>query len=423
MSQDFRTTQPPIYPLRALQIPDVESFELSNGVVFKILNDDQMELIRFDIKFKAGVRYQKKMFSASFTAKMMFEGTAKYSSAEISEMFDSKGAYYGISPELDNVNVSFYIPKIYFIELLPLIFEVLFESIFPDDELQKLKGKEEMSLRVNFTKTAVLARYHVRNVLFGDNHPYGLFPVLDNVQNLNRDDLLTFHRQLYTENSFSIYLTGNVDEEIKKVVSRTFGQIQVKKNTQYLEDSLISVKPNVDIVLPDAVQRSLRLARFSVLRTHPDFVDLGVLSTILGGYFGSRLMTNIREDKGYTYGIGSSVVSLQSASYLAIYSDVGKDVWELALKEIEFEMLRLCNEKVGEEELSRVKQYLSGSMMQSVDGAVNLIDKLIDLDDYGLSLDYLQKQMDAIHRVDSVRLQELAQSYLNPVDFSKVVVG
>jgi len=423
MNKDFRTIQPPIFPLQALQIPDVDSYKFKNGVKLQVLNDNQMELMRFDIKFKAGVRYQTKMFSASFTSKMVFEGTAKFKSAEISELFDSKGAYYGISPELDNVNVSFYIPKIFFKELLPLIYEVLFESIFPEDELEKLKRKEEMSLRVNFTKTAVLARYHVRNVLFGDQHPYGLFPVLENIKNINRDDLLLFHRQFYAQNIFSLYLTGNVDMDIRMAVENIFGQIEVteKHDNQSITPPII--KPNVDIVLPDAVQRSIRLARLSILRSHPDFVDLGVLSTILGGYFGSRLMTNIREDKGYTYGIGSSVVSLQNASYLAIYSDVGKDVWELALKEIEFEMLRLCDEKVEQEELERVKQYLSGSMMRSVDGAVNLIDKLIDLDDYGLSLNYLQSQMDAIHAVDSNRLQELAQTYLNPADYSKVMVG
>lgn len=423
MNKNFRTIQPSIFPLQALQIPNIELYEFQNGIKLKVLNDNQMELMRFDIKFKAGVRYQSKMFIASFTAKMMFEGTAKYSSTEIAEMFDSKGAYYGISPELDNVNVSFYIPKIYFSELLPLIYDVLFESVFPDDELEKLKRKEEMSLRVNFTKTAVLARYHVRNVLFGDQHPYGLFPVLENIQNLNRDDLFMFHRQFYAQSVFSLYLTGNVDLDIRLAVENVFGFIKVAEKDENQLNCSPKLKPNVDIALPDAVQRSIRLARLSILRSHPDFVDLGVLSTILGGYFGSRLMTNIREEKGYTYGIGSSVVSLQNASYLAIYSDVGKDVWELALKEIEFEMLRLCDERVGQKELERVKQYLAGSMMRSVDGAVNLIDKLIDLDDYGLSISYLQSQMDAIHAVDSSRLQELAQIYLNPTEYSKVLVG
>lgn len=420
---DFRSVKPLIYPLQALQIPDVELFVLNNGVRLQILKDTQMELIRFDIKFPAGVRYQSKMFLASFTAKMLLEGTLRYSSEQISEMFDSKGAYYGVSPELDNVNVTFYIPKIFFKQLLPLISEVLFESIFPEDELVNLQKKEMMSLRVNMTKSSVLARFHFRNVLFGDHYPYGLFPIFENIQKINREDLSQFHQEFYAQNLFKLYLTGAVDDEIKRAVAESFGSIYLKNDAAKENEIIIESKPDVDVVLPDAVQRSLRLGRLSVLRTHPDFVDLGVLSTVLGGYFGSRLMTNVREEKGYTYGIGSSIVSLQDAAYLAIYSDVGKDVWELALKEIFFEMERLCNEKVDHDELDRVKQYITGSMFRSMDGAVNMIEKLIDLDDYGLSLDFLQKQMESVHAMDENRLQTLAQKYLKPADFVKVVVG
>lgn len=420
---DFRSIKPMIFPLQALQIPNIESSVLNNGIRLKILKDKQMELIRFDIKFSAGVRYQTKMFLASFTAKMLFEGTSKYSSEEISEMFDSKGAYYGVSPELDNVNVVFYIPKMFFKELLPLISEVIFDAVFPEDDLIKLQKKEKMSLRVNMTKSSVLARFHFRNVLFGDHHPYGLFPVLENIQNICKDDLSQFHHEFYMQNPFKLYLTGAVDDEIKRAVERNFGSVQVKKDAVNEKEMFFETKPDVDVVLPDAVQRSVRLGQLSVHRTHPDFIDLGVLSAILGGYFGSRLMTNVREEKGYTYGIGSSIVSLRDAAYLAIYSDVGKNVWELALKEILFEMERLCNEKVEDEELDRVKQYITGSMFRSMDGAVNMIEKLIDLDDYGLSLDFLQKQMESVHAIDENRMLTLAQKYLNPVDFVKIMVG
>ncbi|MDY0216795.1 MAG: pitrilysin family protein [Bacteroidales bacterium] len=420
---DFRSIKPMIFPLQALQIPDIESTVLSNGVRLQILKDMQMELIRFDIKFSAGVRYQTKMFLASFTAKMLFEGTRKYSSEEISEMFDSKGAYYGVSPELDHVNVVFYIPKLFFEDLLPIISEVLFDAVFPEDDLIKLQKKEKMSLRVNMTKSSVLARFHFRNVLFGDHHPYGLFPVLENIQNISKDDLSQFHHEFYMQNPFKLYLTGAVDDEIKRAVERSFGNVQVKKDAVKEKEMFFETKSDVDVVLPDAVQRSLRLGQLTVHRTHPDFVDLGVLSTVLGGYFGSRLMTNVREEKGYTYGIGSSIVSLQDASYLAVYSDVGKDVWELALKEIILEMERLCNEKVEHEELERVKQYIAGSMFRSMDGAVNMIEKFIDLDNYGLSFDFLQKQMESVHAIDEERLQTLAQKYLKPADFVKVVVG
>jgi len=421
--KDFRSTKPIIFPLQALQITNIESVILNNGVRLQMLKDMQMELMRFDIKFSAGVRYQTKMFLASFTAKMLFEGTPKYSSEEISEMFDSKGAYYGVSPELDHVNVTFYIPKIFFKELLPIISEVLFDAVFPEDDLLKLQKKEKTSLRVNMTKSSVLARFHFRNVLFGDYHPYGLFPVLENIQNINQDDLCQFHREFYLQNPFKLYLTGAIDDEIEKAVEKSFGSVQVKKESVKEKKMFFETKSDVDVVLPDAVQRSLRLGKLIVHRTHPDFDDLRVLSTVLGGYFGSRLMTNVREEKGYTYGIGSSIVSLQDAAYLAIYSDVGKDVWELALKEIFFEMERLCNEKVNNEELDRVKQYITGSMFRSMDGAVNMIEKLIDLDDYGLSLDFLQKQMESVHAMDENRLQTLAQKYLKPADFVKVVVG
>lgn len=426
MDIDFRTVAPDKHPVFELNTPLVEEFVLENGIPCWYLHSSDMELIRLDFKFKAGSWYQNKPFVASFTGKMLYEGTKNYTSGELAEKFDSKGVYFGVTPEMDNVSIVFYIPRDFFNEILPLIYEMIYEPIFPENELETLVKKEIMSLKVNLKKGASLSRYHFRSNLFGENHPYGIFPEIEYITNVKREDLVAFHSQNYLSSKFTMYLTGNIDSNLLKELDSVFG----KKNIQNAN----SMSPKYDIVscqtntplhfeLEDSVQSSIRIGRLMMTRNHPDYIDMAILTTVLGGYFGSRLMANIREDKGYTYGVGASIVSLLHSGYLSVQTDVGKNVSDKAVKEIYFEMEKLCSEKISEQELERVKQYLSGSLLRSIDGAVNIMDKFIDLDDFGLGVDYFQFQMNSIIHVTSDRLLDLAQKNYQKHDLIEVVVG
>lgn len=426
MESNFRTIAPEKYPVFNLKTPNIECATLNNGVKCYYIDSPEMELIRLDFKFKAGSWYQNKMFLANFTGNMLYEGTENYTSEQIAEKMDAKGVYFGVTPELDNVMIVFFIPRIFFNEIIPIINEIIFKAIFPEKELDILQKKEEMSLAERLKKGNVLSRYYFRSILFGKEHPYGIFPEINEIKNVHRDDLLRFYNSNYVGNKFTIYLTGNIDNQIINVINAVFGGCDITfnglENINYEINTTKQYEP-IKINLDNTVQSSIRIGKIMIGRDHPDYYDAVILTTVLGGYFGSRLMANIREDKGYTYGVGASIMSLINSSYLFIQTDVGKNVCDLAIKEIYYEMDKLCNEKISDVELERVKQYLSGSLLRSIDGAVNIMDKFIDFDDFGFGVDHFQYQMDSIVDVRADKLWNIAQKYYLKDNLIEVVVS
>jgi zinc protease len=165
------------------------------------------------------------------------------------------------------------------------------------------------------------------------------------------------------------------------------------------------------------------VGKFWVPKSHPDFHALSVLVTILGGYFGSRLMANIREEKGYTYGIGSFVLSLKHVSYLVISTEVGNEYVELTLKEIAIEMKKLQTEPVSENELETVKSYLLGEFLRDFDGPFALSGSFKAINDFDLDYSFYDRYLTVLRNLTSGELMQLAQQYLNPEDFYTVVAG
>ena len=184
-------------------------------------------------------------------------------------------------------------------------------------------------------------------------------------------------------------------------------------------------KPGKDYYLerPDALQSAIRLGQISVNRSHPDFVGIQVLSTILGGYFGSRLMANIREDKGYTYGIGAGLSAFKHTGCFVIASEVGVAVCEAALEEIRKEMTLLQQEPVSAEELDLVRNYILGSFLGSLENTLSHADKFKNIYFSGLGYDYYDRYIKTVKSITSDTLQGLAQQYFNFDDMQRVVVG
>ncbi len=165
------------------------------------------------------------------------------------------------------------------------------------------------------------------------------------------------------------------------------------------------------------------MGRFLFPKSHPDYIDFQVLNTILGDYFGSRLMSNIREDKGYTYGIGSGVMDMNKTGYFVIVTEVGKEVLDKTLHEIKFELERLQNEPVPEDELDLVKNYMLGQLLKSADGPYAMLDMYNGVDMYDLNLDFYDRAIRQIKEITPARIRELAQQYLNFEDFLIITAG
>jgi predicted Zn-dependent peptidase len=308
---------------------------------------------------------------------------------------------------------------------LPLLSEIVKKPVFPENEYSILAGKQRQMLEVNRQKVSFLARTHFNSIVFGENHPYGKYLEPDDIGDVVFTDLINFHKSQYHSGNCTIVIAGRIKPELIKAIETHFGGSDWSGITTQRQEliSAGSVQKNHFIEKKGAMQSAIRIGGLMFKRSHPDFAGMKVLNAILGGYFGSRLMNNLREDKGYTYGIGSSVVPLHDGGYFVISGEVGADVTKAALAEIKAELIRLCDEQVSESELSLVRSYLSGEMLRAVDGPFAQAEMYRELIEDGLDISHFENLIHTVQHITAQQLQNLAIRYLNPEDLFYLVVG
>ncbi|WP_370526579.1 M16 family metallopeptidase [Pedobacter sp. HDW13] len=237
-------------------------------------------------------------------------------------------------------------------------------------------------------------------------------------------DLLTYFKAAYAPNNCTIVVSGKFDTTGFNLLDSSFGynweKSEVVKNTFSFNPT---EKQFVYKEKPEALQSAIRIGQLAINRKHKDFPGLQILNTVLGGYFGSRLMANIREDKGYTYGIGSGISSLQQAGYLFISTEVGADVCGAALTEIYKEIDLLKTTLIGEEELNLVRNYMLGSMLGSLENVFSHADKFKNIYFSGLDYDYYSRYIETVKTITAEELLALANKYFTTESFTEVVIG
>lgn len=420
-----RKIQPSIKPPGKINFPKPEIYSLSNGIKVYQFNSGTQDVVSIELAFSAGSWFQKKPFTAMATNLMLREGTRNYSAQKLSESLDYFGAHFENTTERDNAYVTLYSLNKHLHNTLPLLVEIVKNPVFPDSEYAVLAGKQLQMLEVNRQKVNFLARTHFNSILFGKNHPYGMYFEPEDIGGITYSDLVNFHKSQYHSGNCSIVIAGRIKPGLVNELEKHFGGDDwsgvTANNIDYEMSG--SVQKNHFIIKEGAMQSAIRMGGLMFKRSHPDFAGMKVLNAILGGYFGSRLMNNLREDKGYTYGIGSSVVPLRNGGYFVISGEVGADVTKEALSEIKSELMRLCNEQVQEDELSLVRSYLSGEMLRAVDGPFAQADLYRELIESGLDITHFEGLIDTIQHITPQQLQDMAIRYLNPENLFTLVVG
>jgi zinc protease len=306
------------------------------------------------------------------------------------------------------------------------VHEIFTESIFPQRELDTIISNRKQRLMVDLKKNDFVANRNFVNALFGKNHPYGRITEPENFNDLSAEDLKVFYKRYYNPANLTMIVSGKFDANIINSLNKYFGS---KDWTGEKAESDIThtTEPAKELALhtekEDAVQSAIILGNITINKTHPDFLKLSVLNTVFGGYFGSRLMSNIREEKGYTYGIYSSFASYPHGGFLEIASEVGKDVRDATLNEIKYEMNLLRTELIGDEELQVVKNYMSGKILRSVDGPMKFSETLKGLIIYNQDTSYIQQLLNTVREVKAEELLELANKYFDYDKMYKVTVG
>lgn len=405
-------------------LPPVNTEHLGNGVPLYWLNAGVQDVVEINWVFPAGIWYEEKQSVAQATAGQLKSGTSTRNARQISEAFEFYGAGLKVNAGNDHTTITLDAMTRHLPALLPIVMELIADPVFPEHELELYKQNTIQRLLVNLKECEFVANQHIDAALFGAEHPYGRFSRKETIEALTAEDLRTFHRRHYRLSDARIFMAGRVGASEVALVNSIFGGTTgLPATTAEPAHHVLPRTPESRIMNdPSGVQGAIRIGRRFVTRQHPDFPSLVVLNTIFGGYFGSRLMSNIREEKGYTYGIYSSIGAFTHDASFIIHTEVGRDVAEDAVKEIYKEMELLCQERVDEEELLLVKNYLLGNILGDLDGPFSIMQRWRSLILNGFGIERFNDNIRTYKEVTADELQRLAQQYLNRNDFTEIVV-
>ncbi|KAA6440430.1 insulinase family protein [Dyadobacter flavalbus] len=424
MSLD-RTIAPDFKVIHSINLPEPGTRTLDNGLTLHTINIGDQPVIRLECIFEAGNWQESEIGASYFAIKMLPEGTAGLTSQEISEAFDKVGAFTEMTHSSDRIGIVVYCLSRFLNEVLPIVRELIRNAAFPEKELQELRNITIQNLRVNKEKNAFLANAAFRAKLFGSNHPYGQSQEEDNISGLSLDAITGHYNKFIRNGKFTVVLAGQIEEKDIEAVNKYLGAEPVFNNSDEAGYTPEAAYQNSEVVVerPESVQSSIRMGRILFTRHHPDYFKMLVTNEILGGYFGSRLMKNIREEKGLTYGISSHLITLKNEGYFMVATDVKKEFTQQTIDEIKKEIYRLQTEPVGENELQTVKNFMAGEFAGSLNTAFEVADrqKILLLD--GLPSDFFNRYIDQIHATTSEDVLSMASLYLNPEDMVTVIAG
>lgn len=422
-----RKQQPPTFPIGEIKIQRPETILLDNGIPLNIFKRNDEDVIRFDIVINAGSWQQKRPLESILANRMLREGTSRYSSKEISLSLDFYGAWLDLSNTHCKSFITLYSLNKYFDKTVRYVHSMLLEANFPQQEFEVLLANRKQQYLINKTKPETIAQKQFLQSIFGESHPFGIVAEEADYNNISTSHLKDYYQKHYHSQNTTFYTSGNVTDDIVKTINLCFGKAPwgttgEKDIRQPIPFSTSSTKKLL-INCPDAIQSSIKVGFASINCNHPDFQKLRVVTTLLGGYFGSRLMSNIREDKGYTYGIGANVVPLPDTSLFVISTEAANEYVVPILMEIKKEIKLLQEKPMEEKELQMVKNYAIGDFCRSFEGMFSLSDAYIMLETYGLNDNYFDKCLQDTVRITPEDVMEIARKYLTIEDMIEVVAG
>lgn len=395
---------------------------LDNGLEVHVMEGGGQELCRLDLVFEAGSKVQNKALQAGMCNALLLEGTAKKQGEEIHESLDFYGAYTQLDINSDRAIVSLYTLNQYFEKVVPIFIDAIQNAVFPEDEFRVILEQRKQSFIINSEKVEFNARKTFFKTLFED-HPYGASAVLSDFDQISREDLVDFHAKHYIKAGMKVYVAGMMPTNAKDILNEYLGNWDLKKTSCNEFYASKGKSDKIHVAKEGALQSAIRIGRVCFNSHHRDYHKLKFLSVVLGGYFGSRLMSNIREDKGLTYGIGAMCVHQEESGYFSISTEVKGEGTQLALKEIYKELKLLREELIPVEELSLVKNYIMGQILKSADGPFAQANLLKNMHVQGVGFEFYDSYQDMLDNLDAQELQNLANKYLKEEDLCEIVVG
>jgi predicted Zn-dependent peptidase len=416
-----RNAQPAVLPVDHIDFVKPHIFDITEDVRLLWMKDVPNDTVRLDLFFDAGIIRGSESIP-SIVHSLLFSGTAEKSSVEIHESIDALGGFLDTDLSFESAVVTVYCLREHLDAIAQHVADAVSNLSFRENEVEDTLRSMDHKFKENQQKVRNIAQQQFRKALFESHADYSTLTEGADFREADYAAMKRFFNDHYLNGLTRITLVGNVEQDTVDALIDRFGKWAIDRLPEFGKEFATEQK-KLHFPVDGALQTAIRMGKMLMPKTHPDYIGFQVLNTILGDYFGSRLMSNIREDKGYTYGIGSAIMELHHDGYFIIVTEVGKEVTAATLNEIKAELQRLQDEPVPQDELDLVKNYMLGQLLKCADGPYAMLDMYNSVDMYGLDLSYYDQVIAQVREMTQDRIRELAQKYLNWDDFLIVTAG
>ena len=421
----FRTIAPQVHSVEKIDFVEPVHQLLPGGTSFFTLYGGTQEIVKLDFSFKAGNWFESSKLESLMSASMISEGTTGKSAREIADRIDFYGAQLNSLPYYDNNYVSLLSLKKHLPHLLPLLAEIIQDASFPENEFEIIRQKRKQRAQVDAEKVGLVAQRNFMQAVMGKDHPYAPVASPESYDLVTLEGAKSHYLRHYYSANATLFASGDVDDLVTRMIVDNFGSgwgtpFPYKKNQPDVQGS---TQKRMFLERENANQNAVTIGKRVPTQHHPDSPGLKLVTTIFGGYFGSRLMSNLREEKGLTYGIHASVVSFVRDAIFMIHAEVTAEKTEEAIREIFYEMQRLRDELVPESELEPLRSFLLGRMLEDFDGPFARAQSFSSLYEAELEVGYFDKIIYAIKNTTPEQIRDLARRYLDPETMYTVAAG
>ena len=416
---------PPVKIPRVPALPPAREWTLGNGLRVVAVHVSQAPILTVELIWRAGRPYEAQPLLAAATNALLTEGSQHHSATELEALFEQYGTSLHTPDEYDTAHLR--LPTILkqAPRLLPVMAEVAATPAFTPKSLRRYVKRSKQALREDLDDPDTLAYRLLSEAVFGERHPYGYGGTKEQYAALTVGAVRGHYERYYGAANATLRVVGQLSTEVETLLEATFGQLPVGGVVAVPDYPLPDTSPQLlQRHRPRAQQTMIRRGRRGFRITDPDYPGLCVLETILGGYYGSRLMRNIREEKGYTYGIDSDLDTYRFDGTFGIAADVANENLTAVRQEILTEMDKLHQDLVPARELDMVRAYLIGGLIMDLDGplAVSRRYRSAIIKEYD-PVAHLRRLDETIRGITAEEVRTLARRYLRPELDWEVVVG
>lgn len=419
-----RESGPPIQPIREVSFPQLDHYELDNGLPVIEINKGDQDIVQVEVINTAGRLYETHALAGRVCAAILKDGASGRTGQQIAEQVDYYGASLSSSSNLDVARANLFTLTRYQDEVLPYLASIWLDPDLPAAEFDKYKNSRKQKLREDLSKPDTVSYRRITEKIFGLDHPYGYNSTANRYDQLQVAHVQEHYDRAYGSSNAHIIVTGKVKDSTRQLINRHLGQYRKDiAEPVYTPPHPYEGDRTEYISLGSEHQSSIKIGKHLFTRTHPDYAGMFILNVILGGYFGSRLMSSIREEKGYTYNVYSSMGTYRHDGFFYISTEVDHEYLKPTLDEIYLQLAILRSDLVGDKELQMVKNYIMGHLLSMLDGPFQIAQMVKTFVIHDLEADHIHRLKEKVLSITAKEIRDLAVRYLDPKTMIEVVVG